>query len=112
MFIALRDGEYDEDGGQPTQQVKSAPLDVDALEAAAARLAAQSAPIPLPAPTPTPVPASKPSGRYQTTRPAAASTGRPASTPPGSIFGSDLLSEKSLDEVILSYLAEDLDDEG
>ena len=112
MFIALRDGEYDEDGGQPTQEVKSAPLDVDALEAAAARLAAQSAPIPIPAPMPTPVPASKPSGRYQTTRPAAASAGRPASTPPGSIFGSDLLSEKSLDEVILSYLAEDLDDEG
>ncbi|MCU0674600.1 MAG: hypothetical protein MUE69_17635 [Myxococcota bacterium] len=112
MFIALRDGEYDEDGGQPTQEVKSAPLDVDALEAAAARLAAQSAPVPIPTPTPTPVPASKPSGRYQTTRPAAASTARPASTPPGSIFGSDLLSEKSLDEVILSYLAEDLDDEG
>jgi hypothetical protein len=28
--------------------------------------------------------------------------------PPGTIFGEDLISEKSLDEVILSYLAEDL----
>jgi hypothetical protein len=27
-----------------------------------------------------------------------------------SIFGNDLLSEKSLDEVILSYLAEDLEE--
>ena len=27
-----------------------------------------------------------------------------------SIFGGDLLSEKSLDEVILSYLAEDVED--
>ena len=40
---------------------------------------------------------------------------KPSSRPPESIFGSDLLSEKSLDEVILSYLAEDLetgDDKG
>jgi hypothetical protein len=29
----------------------------------------------------------------------------------GSIFGEDLISERSLDEVILSYLAEDLDAE-
>lgn len=113
MFIALRDGEYDEDGAQPTQQVKAPPVDVDALEAAAARLAAQAAaPAPVPSPTPTPIPAAKPAGRYQTTRPAAASPIRAPSTPPGSIFGSDLLSEKSLDEVILSYLAEDLDDDG
>jgi hypothetical protein len=113
MFIALRDGEYDEDGAQPTQQVgPPPPVDVDALEAAAARLAAQSAPVAI-APPPTPIPAPKPSGRYQTTRPAASTTsGRAPSTPPGSIFGSDLLSEKSLDEVILSYLAEDLDDDG
>ncbi|MCA9615386.1 MAG: hypothetical protein H6722_04865 [Sandaracinus sp.] len=113
MFIALRDGEYDEDGAQPTQQVKAPPVDVDALEAAAARLAAQAAaPAPVPSPTSTPIPAAKPAGRYQTTRPAAASPVRAPSTPPGSIFGSDLLSEKSLDEVILSYLAEDLDDDG
>ena len=31
-------------------------------------------------------------------------------TVPDSIFGSDLISEKSLDEVILAYLAEDMKD--
>jgi len=33
-----------------------------------------------------------------------------AAQPPKSAFGEDLISDKSLDEVILSYLAEDLDD--
>jgi len=109
MFIALRDGEFDEDEAEPTQELKSPPVDVDALEAAAARLAGQSGP-----PTPPP----KAQGRYQPTRPATRSaapappSSPPKSSPPGSIFGNDLLSEKSLDEVILSYLAEDLDEDG
>jgi hypothetical protein len=48
------------------------------------------------------------SSRYAQSRPAAIfATGRPAEG--ASIFGEDLISEKSLDEVILSYLAEDLD---
>jgi hypothetical protein len=48
------------------------------------------------------------SGRYAPTRPAAIFTPKkPADG--SSIFGDDLISEKSLDEVILSYLAEDLD---
>lgn len=47
-------------------------------------------------------------GRYAPTRPAAIfANSRPAEG--ASIFGEDLISEKSLDEVILSYLAEDLD---
>jgi hypothetical protein len=48
------------------------------------------------------------SGRYLASRPTSqAATSRP---PDGrSLFGDDLISEKSLDEVILSYLAEDLD---
>ena len=47
-------------------------------------------------------------GRYAPSRPAAIfATTRPAEG--ASIFGEDLISEKSLDEVILSYLAEDLD---
>ncbi len=50
------------------------------------------------------------STRYHTTRPNPFAAGRAKSRPPESIFGGDLLSEKSLDEVILSYLAEDLDD--
>ena len=107
MFIALRDGYYDEEQAEPTREVPVEPLDVDALEAAAARLAAR----PAAAASPTPAPASQ--GRYQTTRSAHPPATRPGSKPPESIFGGDLLSEKSLDEVILSYLAEDLDeDEG
>jgi hypothetical protein len=48
------------------------------------------------------------SGRYAPPRPASIfATNRPAEG--ASIFGEDLISEKSLDEVILSYLAEDLD---
>jgi hypothetical protein len=47
-------------------------------------------------------------GRYAPSRPAAIfASARP--TEGTSIFGEDLISEKSLDEVILSYLAEDLD---
>jgi hypothetical protein len=51
-----------------------------------------------------------PGGRYQMTRPASIfATNKPASK--GSIFGEELLSERSLDEVILAYLAEDLEGE-
>ncbi|AKT42812.1 hypothetical protein [Chondromyces crocatus] len=47
-------------------------------------------------------------GRYAPPRPASIfATTRPSEG--ASIFGEDLISEKSLDEVILSYLAEDLD---
>jgi hypothetical protein len=53
-------------------------------------------------------PAVPAANRYAPSRPASIfSNSRP---PEGaSIFGEDLISEKSLDEVILSYLAEDLD---
>ena len=44
-------------------------------------------------------------------RGAADRAARPAPQPTDSIFGGDLVSERSLDEVILSYLAEDLEDE-
>ncbi len=48
-------------------------------------------------------------GRYAPTRPAAifGAAAKPQSS--SSIFNDDLVSDKSLDEVILSYLAEDLD---
>lgn len=56
------------------------------------------------------VPAGRPAteGRYAPARPAAifGATRRP---PPASLFNDDLVSDKSLDEVILSYLAEDLE---
>jgi hypothetical protein len=49
------------------------------------------------------------SGRYVASRPAAIFTSGRAPEAGGSIFGDDLISEKSLDEVILSYLSEDLE---
>jgi hypothetical protein len=62
-----------------------------------------------PQPTaPAPAAQSPGSGRYAPSRPATIfHNARPAEG--ASIFGEDLISEKSLDEVILSYLAEDLD---
>jgi hypothetical protein len=48
-------------------------------------------------------------GLYQSTSPAVEVAGR-KDKGSESIFGNDLLSEKSLDEVILSYLAEDLEE--
>ena len=47
--------------------------------------------------------------RYAPTRPAAI-FGQSRPQPAKSVFGEDLISDKSLDEVILSYLAEDLDE--
>jgi len=140
IFIALRDGLFDEDeaagakaiaaleiriddadgdkpaGGAPV----SVDVDVDALErAAAARLAeAEAKQVPA-AIEPRDTPATP--GRYGPTRPAIAVTtarasrsSKPAARPDPaseSIFGGDLLSEKSLDEVILSYLAEDVEED-
>ena len=62
------------------------------------------------APPPPPAPGES---RYAPTRPAAIFSAPRNTAPvaPTSIFGGDLLSDKSLDEVILSYLAEDLEPE-
>jgi hypothetical protein len=49
------------------------------------------------------------SGRYAASRPAAIFANARNADAGGSIFGDDLISEKSLDEVILSYLSDDLD---
>ncbi|MFK7992247.1 MAG: hypothetical protein AB8I08_39875 [Sandaracinaceae bacterium] len=155
MFIALRDGLFDEDEAAGAKAMTAMQItlpeesdgtskppaepDVDALERAAAAKLAESG------------------GRYQSTKPAAPAASQPPSgqaaasqaprgpsapaAPPSaqlpprpaasapavqpfakkqpearpdpqseSIFGGDLLSEKSLDEVILSYLAEDVDE--
>jgi hypothetical protein len=57
-------------------------------------------------PAAAPAPADAGQGRYAPARPAAIfGQARPQQS---SIFGEDLISDKSLDEVILSYLAEDL----
>jgi hypothetical protein len=63
----------------------------------------------MPSRPPPPKPGSQPpSQRYSPAKPPAI-FGR--SRPQSSIFGEDLISDKSLDEVILSYLAEDLEGE-
>jgi hypothetical protein len=128
MFISLRDGSFDEQEGllnvaststtltdttpgteaailepeprapTPSKRAPAAParVDVEALERAAMRLASPDA---------------ARGGLYQTTQPTRGAGTRTKSKPSESIFGSDLLSEKSLDEVILSYLATDLEED-
>lgn len=62
---------------------------------------------------PSAAPVAPSAGRYQQTQPASSSARpRPVApkVPEASVFGADVLSEKSLDEVIMSYLAEDLDE--
>lgn len=87
MFIALRDGEYDEsDAAQAA--ASDPPPDANNAEKITGRV-------------------SNSVGTYQSTRPAQI-TGAILESSAPSIFGADLLSEKSLDEVILTYLAEDL----
>lgn len=96
MFIGLRDGLYDEPGDEvPAEPPAQPEPDLAGLDAAAERLVA-----------------TKPRRDRKYSSPQAASTPPPKRQPRAaeSIFGSDLLSEKSLDEVILSYLASDLDD--
>ena len=99
MFIALRDGVYDEDDTEAANANATVLSETPPDEAALAA---------------SPPQAEEPAGDglYQETR-AASVSDRPSagSKPPVSIFGSELLSEKSLDEVILSYLASDENDE-
>jgi hypothetical protein len=120
MFIALRDGLYDESPSEVTGEATGTIPVGDALSTpggSAPRALRDSSAEP-----PDPARASfvEPPERkplYQGTVPAAqASRPSPAPLPPvnpkavaarQSIFGSDLMSEKSLDEVILSYLATD-----
>jgi len=134
MFIALRDGVYDEDEpaaapaaegaaaaeAAPAAESEEVDIDLDvevdiappmtgapdlaALDAAAAAFGEMPGTGEHQRP---PTPTSP--GLYQSTRPAVEVAGR-GDERSESIFGSDLLSEKSLDEVILSYLAEDLEE--
>jgi hypothetical protein len=112
MFIALRDGVYDEGGPNDAARdqtgthslVNAAPVAVDpsgiGLAASPKANAADERQT-----------GDRPS-LYQGTRAASKVSEAPVapkhpSRAPRSIFGGDLLSEKSLDEVILSYLATD-----
>src|SRR5690606_28245722 len=91
MFIGLRDGLYDDPAARENEDAPTerAPTpDVAGLDPAAEKLAGDRP--------------RRDRNNYSSPRHAAISPPPPApSRPPESIFGSDLLSEKSLDEVIL-----------
>lgn len=118
MFIALRDCVYDEDDEpaqaqpdkkpDPVEAPKPSELDLDALERAAEAKIAQSA-----AANARTDPRKRGAGRYKQTAPAHKSLEHPSRVPdPGaSIFNGQVLRSKSLDEVILSYLADDSGDD-
>lgn len=101
------------DGGYATVRGRSRPpTPVPGAVAAAkpsARPPAPSASVrPPSSPSVRPPGQKTPTGRYALTRPASIfATSKPAAQ--GSVFGEDLLSERSLDEVILGYLADDLE---
>jgi hypothetical protein len=88
MFIALRDGAYDDGGASKTDQPSASIPTTEVLEHAAARLVEGSP-------------------RYEQVRPRTSSQQRVSQAPPVP-FGHDVLTEKTLDEVILAYLAQDL----
>ena len=121
MFIALRDCVYDEDeeplAQQPQPERRPTPvpeppkrpeLDLDALERAAEAKIAQSA-----AAKARTDPRRRGAGRYKQTAPAQKKAEHPGHMPDpnASIFNGQVLRSKSLDEVILSYLADDSTDE-
>lgn len=109
MFVALRDGHYDEEGAAPETARELAPA-TKPSEASEKMVRAEP-----PRPPEPPPAALQHKPLYDSPRPAARALAEKPKAPPApparaSIFGSDLLSEKSLDEVILSYLAADESD--
>jgi hypothetical protein len=120
MFIALRDCVYDEDEDaaqapgdkKPVAEAeaKAPELDLDALERAAEAKIAESAAARAKAD-----PRKRGAGRYQQTMPAQPKAQRRSKRPTpdaaASIFSGQVQRSKSLDEVILSYLADDSGDD-
>lgn len=102
MFIALRDGLYDEDG---PHDAASEQTGKHAIAPAAESPAASANP----APEPPPAAGGEQAVLYQGTQTAATGAEKPLSSKPPkpgrSLFGGDPLSDKGLDEVILNYLA-------
>jgi hypothetical protein len=94
---------------EPAVEVKAPELDLDALERAAEAKIAQSAAAKVRSDA-----RKRGAGRYKQTLPAEGKrTERPSKMPDphASIFNGQVLRSKSLDEVILSYLADDSSDE-
>ncbi len=108
---------YQLDGPAPMNFTATSP-NTNAMAGAAAfqGLPSQAVPAPLDLTLPAggiPVSGTPPTGKPEPVPDevaAAAAEEQPRQLPAGTIFGEDLISEKSLDEVILSYLAEDLAD--
>jgi len=104
LLMSLRDGGFDENAAPAVAPAAAAPeeFDADAFDRAAEARVAESA-----ANGPSTPPAG--GGRYQPTVAAQKPGGhtQPRSSRPESIFGGSLISEKSLDEVIMGYLSDD-----
>jgi hypothetical protein len=122
LFIALRDCVYDDDDADkrveaekklepappPAPEPKRPELDLDALERAAEARIAESA-----ASKAKVDPRKRGAGRYRQTATTHRNKDRASQAPAdpqASIFNGQVLRSKSLDEVILSYLADDADD--
>jgi hypothetical protein len=121
IFIALRDCVYDDDEADkkepekkaeppvpPPPEPKPPELDLDALERAAEAKIAESA-----AAQAKVDPRKRGAGRYRQTATTHRKKDRLSHAPPdpqASIFNGQVLRSKSLDEVILSYLSDDVDD--
>ena len=108
IFIELRDCVYDDDEGEiAASPIPTEPeVDVDALERAAAARSAESVTARVSAEAPR-----RGAGRYhQTIAASRADEHPPATQQSESIFGGGLMQGKSLDEVILSYLSDDMGD--
>ena len=116
--IPSRDAAPESSTKKPLPALVPPPTPAAARTATAPGLASPPAPPVRPAPPPPPksktvekapaVAAAGGDGRYAPARPAAI-FGQARPQQGSSIFGEDLISDKSLDEVILSYLAEDLE---
>ncbi len=100
---------------QPALSVRADPAAAKAWSAAVAPASATAAPaLPPPpaassanAPAPTPARPDAAAGRYVASRPAAVfASARPSEG--GNVFGEDMISDKSLDEVILTFLADEV----
>jgi hypothetical protein len=113
MFIALRDGIYDEDGADNADASKPTAEKVDGALVAEPGTAERALPPREAEPASASVAEEKPGERaslYQNTQTATRREDKPEPAPARprvarSLFGGDTLGDKSLDEVILNYLA-------
>jgi len=110
MLRELKGGTYDRFlGGVPAREEEAVGA---AVEGAPAKPAAPRPGVPAP-PTPPPLPARAPRAEEFVEKPAAKTItiSEDQELKDEDIFGADLISDKSLDEVILSFLSKQMDDD-